>query len=839
MVIRNRLSLAAALLLIGTGAPSFAEDASTAAPAQTPAAAATPAASDEPAPETAAPETDVAAGHSYHGDAFNEGPRQKAYLVGGTGDVHFPCTCASAEVQQYIDQGVGQLHGFWYYEAERSFRQAARLDPDCAIAYWGMAMANVNNAERAKGFIAKAVERQEKSTRREQLFIKALEAFHKADPKGDGDKDRRQALIKAYENILHEFPDDIEAKAFLCLQIYDNRSKGVPISSYFAVNALLQEVLAKNPLHPCHHYVIHLWDYEKPERALQSAALCGPAAPAIAHMWHMPGHIYSRLKRYHDAVWQQEASARVDHAHMMRDRVMPDQIHNFAHNNEWLIRNLIFIGRAHDALDLARNMIDLPRHPKYNTLRKGSANFGRLRLVQVLNDFELWNDALALAETRYLEPTNRPEEQLKRVRLLVRAHLRSGDLAGAEPILAELRQRRDALTAERDEAVARAERILKAVGKPENEIKEARKQEEDKYGKQLKPLNDALNELDGLEHFAHGRYAEALEALKKAGSQPASLMALVNLRAGQADKAVELINKEVSSHRNETIPLAHQAYILWEAGQKEDARKAFDKLRDISETIDLDVPLFARLAPLAEAFGYPSDWRQPLAARQDLGDRPALDSLGPFRWEPSAAPSWSLEDHVGTTWSLSHFRGKPVIVIFYLGQGCLHCVEQLQAFAPMTQAFQDAGIELIAISTDDRDKLALSQKMFTEGEFPFPLVENHNLTVFHAYRCFDDFEEQPLHGTFLIDADGQIRWQDIGYEPFMEPRFLLAEARRLLSAGPVDPEDSAATAGTSKTAKASDDNKSDDNKSGDDKSADAEGAKSEEAPAEEGEGGKK
>ena len=67
-------------------------------------------------------------------------------------------------------------------------------------------------------------------------------------------------------------------------------------------------------------------------------------------MWHMPGHIYSKLKRYADAAWQQEASARVDHAHMIRARLMPDQIHNFAHNNEWLIRNLIFIGRVHDAL---------------------------------------------------------------------------------------------------------------------------------------------------------------------------------------------------------------------------------------------------------------------------------------------------------------------------------------------------------------------------------------------------------------------------------------------------------------------------------------------------------
>ena len=73
---------------------------------------------------------------------------------------------------------------------------------------------------------------------------------------------------------------------------------------------------------------------------------------------------------------------------MMRDRVLPDQIHNFAHNNEWLIRDMIFVGRMRDAIDLAKNMCELPRHPKYNTLTKGSANFGRLRLYEALARFE-------------------------------------------------------------------------------------------------------------------------------------------------------------------------------------------------------------------------------------------------------------------------------------------------------------------------------------------------------------------------------------------------------------------------------------------------------------------
>ena len=82
-------------------------------------------------------ESRVLAGHSFHGEAFNEGPRQKAHLMEGTGAVSFPVTTDNPSVQKFINQGVGQLHGYWFFEAERSFRQAAMLDPNCAIAYWG------------------------------------------------------------------------------------------------------------------------------------------------------------------------------------------------------------------------------------------------------------------------------------------------------------------------------------------------------------------------------------------------------------------------------------------------------------------------------------------------------------------------------------------------------------------------------------------------------------------------------------------------------------------------------------------------------------------------------
>ncbi len=83
--------------------------------------------------------------------------------------------------QQFFDQGLGQLHGFWYYESERSFRQVARLDPDCAMAYWGMAMSNINNAKRAKALIKTAVEKKASASPREQAWISSLADFYSGE----------------------------------------------------------------------------------------------------------------------------------------------------------------------------------------------------------------------------------------------------------------------------------------------------------------------------------------------------------------------------------------------------------------------------------------------------------------------------------------------------------------------------------------------------------------------------------------------------------------------------------------------------------------------------------
>jgi peroxiredoxin/tetratricopeptide (TPR) repeat protein len=717
--------------------------------------------------------------NSMHGEAFNEGPRQAARLVSGTGDVHFPVTAKVPDAQKFFDQGVGQLHGFWYFEAERSFRQVAALDHDCALSYWGMAQANVNNPKRAAEFMKEAVKRRDKASRREQLWIDAYAGYFK-DSKA-AEKERRTAVVRALEDLTFEFPDDLEAKVWLVLQIWDNSKHGLPLTSRRMLDGLSREVLAKNPMHPgIHHYRIHVWNNQNGDRrAVDSAALCGQSAPAIAHMWHMSGHTFSNLQRYHDAAWQQEASARVDHAYMIASRVMPDQIHNFAHNNDWLVKNLGFVGRIHEGIDLAKNMIELPRVSP--TVAK-SYSLGRERLVDLLFRAERWEELLSLEKTMHLAPHTDPTAEVGRLRALGVAAFAAGDRSRGDEKVSALEAALKKAREERVAAADAAETKAKGEKKTDEEIAKAMADALRKFNPRLAIANGALAELRLARALLDGRLDAARAEIEKTRNIGSDAQSRIWLRLGDKAKAEKLAREAISKDDQQTLPLANLAWVLWELGKKDEAQKIFEKLRSVAAHADLDLPALTRLAPIAQSFGWPADWRTASAPRRDVGDRPTLESLGPFRWHPTAAPSWTLADREGRTHSLADFKGQPVLVVFYLGSGCSGCIEQLNILAPVTKDFTAAGISVIAVSTDAVEGLKETfAKATDKAGFPFPIVADPQLAAFKAYRAFDDFERIALHGTFLIDGEGLVRWQDIGFQPFREAKWLLEESKRLLS----------------------------------------------------------
>ena len=760
----------------------------------------------------------VPAGHSAHGEAFDEGPRQRAYLMKGMPKVNFPVTTKKPKCQAFFNQGLGQLHGFWNLEAERSFRQAAVIDPACAMAYWGMARANLGNEKRAKGFIAEAVMRKGSASPREVKHVDAL-AKYVNTPK-EKKTERAETYAKALEEILYEFPDDLETRALLAHQFWANSRNGVKIQSHEAVDGLIQPIFQANPMHPAHHYRIHLWDYKRASRAVDSAAVCGQTASGIAHMWHMSGHVYSKLKRYHDATRSQEASARTDHAYMTRDRVMPDQIHNYAHNNEWLCRNLATIGRAGEAVALARNMISLPRHPKYNTLAKrgGSAFHGHRRLLSALEQFEMWEELAMLCESDELEELEDPNESRRRLQLLGVAHFKNGDLEKGEEIIARIRpmlesklppkpkntedaskNSPEASKAKPEDTNATAAAAKKSDAsnqkKKKPDPKEAavakkkadeRKKKEAEQKKRINYAKNALAELKVHQLLAQGKKEEAKDALAAAKSMNKIRRAQAYLAVGQKEEAAKIAAGLVAKPPQSALPAAQAAYLLDSSGKTKEAEKAFGQLRELGQAVDLSAPVFSRLAPIAERLGLPEDWRPELKPNpDDPADHPFpdLDDLGPFRWKPAPASAWKLPDSAGKQRSLADYRGRTVVVVFYLGFGCLHCVEQLQALAPKVEDFREAGLEIIAVSTESRPELAKALASYEEegDSIPFPIVADPELATFRAYRAYDDFEKVPLHGTFLVDGSGDVRWQDVGHEPFTKIDFLIKEAKRLLA----------------------------------------------------------
>lgn len=699
---------------------------------------------------------DTKAGHSSHGEAFNEGPRQRAYLIPGMGDVAFPTSTPIPEAQQFFTQGVAQLHSFYYFEAERSFRQAAALDPAMPMAYWGMAMANVNNEKRAKELLARAEQLKNKADPRERLWIAFLSDWYK---NASGEK-RAKASIKALETIVADYPDDVEAKAFLAWACFHFNDKGLAISSHQAVESIIADVLRANPMHPgAHHYRIHLWDAEKAARGLRSAELFGPSAPGIAHAWHMPGHIYTKLHRYDDAARQQEASARVDHAQMIRDRTMPYQIHNYVHNNQWCMQDLMYVGRVKDAVAIGENLIEIPRHPKLNRIDESghACREGRSRLFEVLVKWELWDDLLDRSAT-YLAPTGNDEDEAKRLRALGAAYVAKGDPENARICIAGL------------EVLLR-----KAAGKPadDQDEKDEKKRDESKKSreKKTKALENALAEL-------RGRIAEdpraALDQLAKCDDLGKEILARAQLKAGEKDKAEKTAKQAAEGAEGQALPGLHYAEILLALGKQKEAREAWTKVAPAIRHADLGLPILKRLEELAASVALELPAEKPTVGK--------IESLGPLAWSPPPAPAWTLPDVSGTPRSLP--QTGPTLLIFYLGSKCSHCVQQLGKFSSLAEEFRKANIGMIAVSSESAEEMSKVRVTRVDELYPFPLLADPALNVFREYRCFDDFEKIPLHGTFLIDAgkDGaRIRWQEISYDPFMDARFLLDESKRLLS----------------------------------------------------------
>jgi tetratricopeptide (TPR) repeat protein len=312
--------------------------------------------------------TPVAAQHDHGAPATDGVP-----LFDNLGTYHHAITTPVPEAQRYFDQGLRLVYAFNHDEAIRAFREAARLDPTCAMAWWGVALASGPNynlpldPEReaaALDAVARGMALTEHASPRERQYLEAVAIRYGKGPGGD-----RKALDRAYadamKKIMQSDPGDLDAaviyaEALMVLRPWDLWTlDGHPNPGTEEIVATLESVLQKAPHHPgANHYYIHAVEASRtPERALDAARRVGSAMPGAGHLVHMPSHIYMRTGRWEEAVAANQRAIVADREYIETQK--PGGFYPmmyYPHNIDFLRAAASMEGRSREAIAAAREM---------------------------------------------------------------------------------------------------------------------------------------------------------------------------------------------------------------------------------------------------------------------------------------------------------------------------------------------------------------------------------------------------------------------------------------------------------------------------------------------------
>jgi tetratricopeptide (TPR) repeat protein len=281
----------------------------------------------------------------------------------------FPVTTHSEQAQRFINQGLNLTYGFNHAEAGRAFAEAARLDPNAAMAYWGQALVlgpNINapmapeEEPKALAHLRKAQSLKSKVSQRERDYIEALALRFTGKPQDRAAAD--QAYAGAMRILQETYPDDLDAATLYAEAVMDLRPwnywtrDGRPYDQTHQIISALDRVLAKNPEHPgALHYWIHLWEASNtPEKAEAVADRLLPLAPAAGHLVHMPGHIYQRVGRYSDAMKANQMAILADEDYITQCRAQGlYPLGYYPHNVHFLWFAASMAGQSKIAIDAA------------------------------------------------------------------------------------------------------------------------------------------------------------------------------------------------------------------------------------------------------------------------------------------------------------------------------------------------------------------------------------------------------------------------------------------------------------------------------------------------------
>lgn len=303
------------------------------------------------------------------------------------GNHSYPISTAVLLTQRYFDQGLVLTYGFNHAEAGRSFREAGRLDPQCAMCYWGEALVlgpNINapmsdaGVPQAYSRVQKALSLADRVTEREKVLIKALiKRYSKEVVKDRNHLD--EAYAQAMRDAYRRFPDDdvigsLLAEGLMDLHPWDFwKINGEAQPWTGEIVTILEGVLSKAPNNPlANHLYIHVLEASPhPEKALPSAERLASLVPGSGHLVHMPAHIYIRIGRYRDAAAANQKAVQIDQTYLSHSHV--ESIYTSAyvpHNYHFLWSAATKTGQRRLAVQAARNTAakvnpELMRDPGY------------------------------------------------------------------------------------------------------------------------------------------------------------------------------------------------------------------------------------------------------------------------------------------------------------------------------------------------------------------------------------------------------------------------------------------------------------------------------------------
>jgi len=306
----------------------------------------------------------------YMGQADKPG----APVFKGLGDHKHPISTQNVSTQMYFDQGVNLLFGFNHAEAIRSFREAARLDPHCAMCWWGVAFAlgpNINLSMQGDAVapawdaISRARALEGFASPEEKEWIEALATRYVANPP----KDRSmldEVFAQAMGRLWRDHPDDLDAGVFYAEAMMDTQpwdywqaDYKTPKGHGAEIVSTLESIIQRAPNHPgaLHLYIHAVEASTTPERAEGAADRLESLMPEAGHIVHMPSHIYYRVGRYADAAHVNELAAKTDEDYIAACKAQGYYpLGYYAHNIHFLWTSSEMDGRYAAAVDAAHRL---------------------------------------------------------------------------------------------------------------------------------------------------------------------------------------------------------------------------------------------------------------------------------------------------------------------------------------------------------------------------------------------------------------------------------------------------------------------------------------------------